>query len=75
MTVERNGVRERLIVPVAAALTVMWMSAGFDALFTGRTEVFFIATAPFGALVGYLFGQEIVGRVVGRAPRNGETKP
>lgn len=54
--------RDRLTIPVAVALTLMWLAAGFTALYTSRTEVFIVTTAPFGTLCGYLFARDIFRR-------------
>lgn len=54
--------RDRLTVPVAVALTLMWVAAGLTALITAKTEVFIVATAPFGTLCGYLFARDIFRR-------------
>lgn len=55
------------MVPVAIALTVMWLAAGFTALVTDRVQVFVIATGPFGVMCGYLFGVQLL-----RRAQNGE---
>lgn len=59
---DERSPRERLIVPVAAVLTLMWAAAGMAALCTGKSQVFLIATGPFGAMCGYLFARDIFRR-------------
>lgn len=54
--------REKLIVPVAVVLTLVWVASGFAAVYSGKPEVFLVATGPFGALCGYLFGRDIFRR-------------
>lgn len=54
--------RETLIYPVAAVLTVGWLASLGQALFSGKPEVFLIATGPFGAMCGWLFARDIFRR-------------
>ncbi len=54
--------RERLILPVAAVLTMMWAASGCAAIYSGKADVFLIATGPFGAMCGYLFARDIFRR-------------
>lgn len=57
---ERRLWNLRILVPVAAAVTCMWIAAGVRAELTGDVAMFAIATGPFGLLCGYLFGSGIV---------------
>lgn len=52
--------RNRLILPVAAVLTLMWVVAGLKAMLTGDNATFLIVSTPFGLLCGYVFGVSII---------------
>ena len=43
--------RERLILPVAAILTLVWAAAGTAAIVTGNPEALVVVTPPFGLLL------------------------
>ena len=47
--------RDTLILPVATVVTSLWAVAGFAALYTNKTDVFLIATGPFGVVCGFVF--------------------
>lgn len=55
-----DGGRARLLVPIAAVLTLVWVAAGARAIFIGDVAPLVIASAPFGLLCGYLFGATII---------------
>lgn len=63
MAEERAEARSRLIVPIAAAVTLMWMVSGVSALYTGQAEVFILASGPFGLMCGYVFGVGVMRKV------------
>ncbi len=56
-----NGDRKRLLllVPLACVITAVWVAAGIRAVLTGDAASFVVASAPFGALVGYVLGIRI----------------
>lgn len=51
----RRSARDTLMMPVATVVTSLWAVAGFAALYTGKTDVFLIATGPFGGVIGFVF--------------------
>lgn len=57
-----RSARDSLIIPVAVVLTIMWAVSGFAALYTGRSEVFLAASAPFVTMCGWLFVRDIFRR-------------
>lgn len=54
--------RERLVIPLAAAVTTLWLAAGFYALVTTEVRVLVIASGPFSIIIGYVFGVSLVRR-------------
>ena len=61
MEPERD-LRDRLRLPVAFAVLLMWVAAGGAALITEDASVFIVTSGPFTILCGYLFGTEILRR-------------
>jgi hypothetical protein len=66
----RRSPRDRLIIPLGGALTLMWLAAGFTVLLdrtnTGALEVFLATTTLEGMLAAFVLG---VGRI--RVNENG----
>jgi len=54
--------RDRLVIPVAAVVTLLWAIAGVVALVTAQVQVFLIVTGPFGVVIGYVFGVRLIHR-------------
>lgn len=48
--------RDLLVIPLTAVITLMWSIAGIAALVTGETYVFGLASGPFVMVCGYAFG-------------------
>ena len=60
--IEFLDARDRIILPLSLALTIMWLLSGLVALRTGNVQVFVICSAPFGVMTGYVFGVRILRR-------------
>ncbi len=49
--------RDRLLIPLAAAITGMWLVAGTAAVYRNDGAVLKIVTVPFVLVAGYTFGE------------------
>lgn len=54
--------RDRLVIPFAVAVTLLWLVAGFAAIRTNQVQVFIVATGPESLVLGYVFGVQLVRR-------------
>jgi hypothetical protein len=54
-----------LIIPLAVAVTLMWLAAGTAALLSSDDKVFIVASGPFSLICGYVFGISLVRRTNG----------
>lgn len=57
-----DEIRDRLRLPIAVGVFVMWVLAGLGAIYRDDVQVFALANIPFGILMGYLFGNVIIRR-------------
>ncbi len=48
--------RDKLIVPLTFAITLMWLAAGAEALYRNDIKVLGVVSIPFGLVTGYVFG-------------------
>lgn len=56
---EQGSPESRLVVPLAAVLSLMWVASGIAAIATGQTSIFAIASGPFTFMCSYVYGRKV----------------